>query len=55
MQLNKRFFNQKSLSDNYSKMKSGDMQLEIGKALAGIAGKNINSLKVELVLAKRYR
>ena len=38
----------KSLSDNYSKMKSGEMQLETGKALAGTAGKIINTLKVEL-------
>ena len=38
----------KSLSDNYSKMKAGNMQLETGKELANTAGKIINTLKVEL-------
>lgn len=38
----------KSLSDNYSKMKAGKMQLETGKELANTAGKIINTLKVEL-------
>lgn len=38
----------KSLSHNYSQMKSGKMGLDIGKELANTAGKIINSLKVEL-------
>jgi len=37
-----------SLSDNYTKMKSGKMGLNVGKELANTAGKIINSLKVEL-------
>jgi len=37
-----------SLSDNYTKMKSGKMSLGVGKELANTAGKIINSLKVEL-------
>ena len=38
----------KSLADNYTKMKAGKMGLNTGKELANMAGKMINSLKVEL-------
>lgn len=37
-----------SLTDNYTKMKSFRMGLNVGKELANTAGKIINSLKVEL-------
>lgn len=37
-----------SLADNYENMKSGSMNLKLGKELANTAGKIINSLKVEL-------
>lgn len=37
-----------SLADNYTRMKSGKMGLNVGKELANTAGKIINSLRVEL-------
>jgi hypothetical protein len=37
-----------SLLDNYSKMKSKEMELKEGKELANTAGKVLNSLKIEL-------
>lgn len=37
-----------NLSDNYELMKEGKMQVKLGKELANVAGKIINSLKVEL-------
>ena len=37
-----------SLADNYTKIKAGKMGLNTGKELANMAGKIINSLKVEL-------
>lgn len=38
----------KSLTDNYTKMKAGKMNVGLGKELSNSAGKIINSLKVEL-------
>tara|TARA_R110000851_G_scaffold264736_1_gene417351 strand:+ start:527 stop:715 length:189 start_codon:yes stop_codon:yes gene_type:complete len=38
----------KSLSDNYEKMKSREMEIKEGKELSNCAGKIIQSLKVEL-------
>lgn len=38
----------KSLADNYTKMKAGKMNVNLGKELSNAAGKIINSLKVEL-------
>jgi hypothetical protein len=37
-----------SLAENYTKMKSAEMSIKLGKELANTAGKIINSLKVEL-------
>jgi len=37
-----------SLTDNYEKMKTGEMELKEGKELSNCAGKIIQSLKVEL-------
>lgn len=37
-----------SLSDNYEKMKKGEMEIKEGKELSNCAGKIIQSLKVEL-------
>lgn len=37
-----------SLIDNYKSMKAGKMSLKTGKELANMAGKIINSVKVEL-------
>jgi len=37
-----------SLLDNYSKMKSKEMELKEGKELANTAGKVLSSLKIEL-------
>lgn len=37
-----------SLADNYTKMKAGKMNINLGKELSNAAGKIINSLKVEL-------
>lgn len=38
----------KSLTDNYEKMKNGEMEIKQGKELSNCAGKIIQSLKVEL-------
>ena len=38
----------KSLSENYEAMKDGSMELKVGSELSNVAGKIINSLKVEL-------
>lgn len=38
----------KSLSDNYTQMKEGKMDISTGKELANTAGKILTSLKVEL-------
>lgn len=38
----------KSLSENYEAMKSGSMELKVGSELSNVAGKIINSLKIEL-------
>lgn len=38
----------KSLADNYTKMKAGKMNINLGKELSNAAGKIINSVKVEL-------
>jgi hypothetical protein len=37
-----------SLAENYTKMKTNEMSIKLGKELANTAGKIINSLKVEL-------
>jgi|AntRauTorckE6833_2_1112554.scaffolds.fasta_scaffold34238_3 hypothetical protein len=37
-----------SLTDNYEKMKKGEMPIKLGKELTNTAGKIIQSLKVEL-------
>jgi hypothetical protein len=37
-----------SLADNYQQMKKGTMELKTGSELSNVAGKIINSLKVEL-------
>lgn len=37
-----------SLTDNYSLLKDGKMDIKLGKELSNAAGKIINSLKVEL-------
>ena len=38
----------KSLSENYEAIKDGSMELKVASELANVAGKIINSLKVEL-------